>query len=101
MKNLEIVTKYREILWLYSGYQYKLTGSGKTCSDISLNIIVGEGECEKAAEDLGRVYKGNSIWSEYPSGCFAFGDQFAYLNKHESGTGNADAKSICKPGVYH
>ena len=100
MKNLEIVTKYREILWLYSGYQYQLTGSGKTCSDIDLNMIVDEGECKTALEDLGQTFIGNHSWSWYPSGCISIKDSVGYFNKHESGTGNANAKSVCKQGVY-
>ena len=100
-KNLEIVTKYRKILWLYSGYQYQLTESGKTCSNISLNATVDEGECKKAAEDLGLSYVGTTYLSNYPSGCFAYRAQDdARFNTHESGSGNGDAKSICKQGVY-
>ena len=87
------------MLWLYSGH-YQLTGSGKTCSDISLNIIVDEGECKKAVEDLGQTYAGNEISSTYPSGCYSYKDFDGYFNKHESGTGDANAKSICKQGVY-
>ena len=94
------MTKYREILLLYSGYQYQLTRSGKTCSDINLNIIVDVGECTKAIEDLGKTYYGSHTGSEYPSGCNVYDDVNGYFNKHESGTTNADAKSICKQGVY-
>ena len=93
------MTKYREILWLYSGNQYQLTESGKTCYDISLNMIVEEGECKKAVEGLGQRYVRNEISSTYPSGCYSYQDSTGYFNKHESGTGNANAKSICKPGV--
>ena len=79
-----------------------MTGSGKTCSDISLNIIVDEGECKKAAEDLGRQYQGNEIEIDYPSGCYAVGVRYRYVyfNMHDSGTGNVNVKSICKQGVY-
>ena len=59
-----------------------------------------EGKCKKAVEDLGSSYRGDLTNSNYPSGCFAFGNNYGYFNKHESGTGHAYAKSICKPGVY-
>ena len=100
MKNVEIVTKYRKILWLYTGYQYQLTEKGQTCSDISLNVIVDEKECKKASEERGGTYEGTVISSEYPSGCYYQSYVGGYFNKHESGTGNANAKSICKQGVY-
>ena len=94
------MTKYQKILWLYSGHQYQLTGPGITCSDISLNMIVNEGECKKAVEYLGRTYRGNNTSSSYPSGCFAYQGGNGYFSKLESGTGNANATSICKKGVY-
>ena len=77
-----------------------MTGSGETCSDISFNKIVDEGECKKAVEDLGLSYEGSETNSNWPSGCYAWETRIGYFNKHESGTGNANAKSICKPGVY-
>ena len=104
MNKLDIVIKYREILLLYSGYEgtdkYQLTGTGKTCSDISLNIILDEGECKQAAKDLGRSYNGNDLSGSYPSGCYLFAHHTVFFNKHESGTGSAYAKAICKQGVY-
>ena len=64
-------------------------------------MIVDEGECKKAAEVLGRTYSGNSHSNIYPSGCYASLSSFmGFFNKLESGTGNANAKSICKQGVY-
>ena len=61
-----------------------------------------EGECKKAAEDLGREYQGNEIEADYPSGCYAVGVRYRYVyfNMHDSGTGNVNVKSICKQGVY-
>lgn len=59
-------------------------------------MILDEGECKEAVEDLGQIYRGNEIKSEYPSGCYSYNDRSGYFNKHESGTGNADVKSICK-----
>ena len=82
-----------------------MTELGKTCSDIGLDIIVDEGECKKAVEFLGRRYRGTEFNRRNPSGCFIYniGGYFhnsGYFNKHESGTGNVDTKSICKQGVY-
>ena len=77
-----------------------MTDSGKTCSDVGLNIIVDEGECKKAVEFLERTYRGNERSRWDPSGCYAYKDHSGYFNKHESGTGNANVKSICKKGVY-
>ena len=77
-----------------------MTGSGETCPDIGLNKIVDEGKCKNAVEDLGRTYRGNETARAFPSGCYAYGDNMGYFNYHESGTGHANAKSICKPGVY-
>ena len=79
-----------------------MTGWAETCSDISLNTIVDEGECKQAAERDGRLYQGNVMWSDRPSGCYVegFTHRNIFFNKHESGTGSADAKSICKQGVY-
>ena len=77
-----------------------MTESGKTCSDIGLNIIVDEGECKKAVEFSGRTYRGNERSSIHPSGCYAYEHHSGYFNKHESGTGNKNTKSICKQGVY-
>ena len=59
-----------------------------------------EEECKKAVKDLGLSYYGSEINSYYPSGCYAYKDIYAYFNKHESGTGNANAKGICKQGDY-
>jgi len=78
-------------------YQYQLTEEGKTCSDISLNMIADERECKKAVEDYGKQYWGNEIESTYPSGCYYLG-LHGYFNKHASGTGKAHAISICKQG---
>ena len=75
-----------------------MTGYGETCSEISLNSIVEENECKQAAEYLGRTYQGHDENSDYPTGCYAHGIYNVYLNKHELGTGNAKAKSICKQG---
>ena len=84
-----------------------MTELGKTCSDIGLDIIVDEGECKKAVEFLGRTYRGTERSSRNPSGCYAYKlvgigyfSGSGYFNKHESGTGNVNAKSICKQGVY-
>ena len=63
-------------------------------------MILDEEECKKAVEDLGRTYHGTYTSSRYPSGCFSCGDRTGYFNRRESGTGNANAKSICKQGVY-
>ena len=97
------MTKYREILWLYSGNQYQLTGYGKKCSDISLNTIVDEGECKSALEDLGLVLLGYENRLNYPSGCYLYYGLYGYFNRHESGCipiCATDAKSVCKPGIY-
>ena len=63
-----------------------------------------EGECKKAVEFLGRTYRGNQISSRNPSGCYTYYIGYftgnGYFNKHESGIGNANAKSICTKGVY-
>ena len=59
-----------------------------------------EGECKKAVEDLGQTFRWTEISSEYPAGCYSYDDHSGFFNKHESGTGNANAKSICKQGVY-
>ena len=77
-----------------------MSGSGETCSDISLNMIVDEGECKTALAHLGQTYIGSYSWSWYPSGCFSVRDSSGYFNKHESGTGSVNTKSICKKGVY-
>ena len=63
-------------------------------------MIVDEGECKKAVEFLRLIYRGNEISRRNPSGCYAYEDSGGYFNKHESGTGNAKVKSICKQGVY-
>ena len=63
-------------------------------------MIVDEGECKKAVEFLRLIYRGNQISRRNPSGCYAYEDSSGYFNKHESGTGNAKVKSICKQGVY-
>ena len=63
-------------------------------------MIVDEGECKKAVEFLRLIYRGNQISRRNPSGCYVYGDSSGYFNKHESGTGNAKAKSICKSGIY-
>ena len=66
-----------------------------------------EGECKKAVEFLGRTYRGKEFNRRNPSGCYVyprFGrgyfDRSGYFNKHESGTGSVNTKSICKQGVY-
>ena len=63
-------------------------------------MIRDEEECKKAVENFGGQFSGNFVSSIYPSGCIAFNDRSGLLNKHELGTGKADAKSICKQGVY-
>lgn len=63
-------------------------------------MIVDEGECKKAVEFLRLIFRGNQISRRNPSGCYAYEDSSGYFNKHESGTGNAKVKSICKQGVY-
>ena len=66
-----------------------------------------EGECKKAVEFLGRTYRGKEFNGRNPSGCHAYKlvdvgyfSGKGYFNKHESGTGNVNTKSICKQGVY-
>ena len=55
-----------------------------------------------AAEDFGRTYEGNDEKSDYPTGCFVYGSsRGVYFNKHESGTRNTNAKSICKKGTFN
>ena len=76
-----------------------MTGFGETCSDISLNSIVNEDECIRAVKHFDKTYKGSESNSNYPTGCYLYGNYNAYFNKDSSDAGNVNVRAICKQGI--
>ena len=60
-----------------------------------------EDECILAVKHFGKTYMGSEETDYYPTGCYLYQSSIAYFNKDLSNVGNANAKAICKQGIFN
>ena len=60
-----------------------------------------EDECILAVKHFGKRYMGSEETDYYPTGCYLYKSSIAYFNKDLSNVGNANAKAICKQGIFN
>ena len=72
----------------------------KTCEDHGLSPLVMEEECKETVQFLGIPYEKREIKRDHPRGCYVSvingNINKGYLNDHEKGRGNRQARAICK-----
>ena len=79
------------------------TDKGITCSDVGLKDLVDKKACIEAmpyAKSLNpdAAYQGTFSSSMAPKGCYIFDNGMAWFNRHSTGSGRSDTRSICRGG---
>ena len=77
-----------------------MTKKGERCSDIGLDLISDEDECELAVNYLGQTYQGPERNNLYPTGCYSLGST-AWYNRDQSNNRNSIAMGICIRGIFN
>ena len=63
-----------------------------------LHDPIDYGECKKAANELGKTFRGTERDKNYPKDCYIDENKDVYWNFHKAGKADYFAKPICKLG---
>ena len=77
--------------------RFDLSKLGEDCSDAGKEPLDNVGECEAAAQKLGKNFQREDTWSVFPKGCVLYtGSKNVFWNNHETGGKIGHMQAICK-----